>query len=215
MIRRLLLIACLALVVPTIASAALTPPDPAIFDVAIENTMAGVYDGTGYVWEYKVTGVNGNNKALSHWTLGLCADWFLPGGNSPLDWSFFDFDDPDYLWNAPTTPAPYTGAVGDVYEVEWGLDPTTGVEGIKYNSRQVDGSLNSDGDFEYFSFRLTEEFKAMEANWAAKDGNVPLVYGTVLAPSCEDCPPVVPEPATLLLLGGGLLGGLAARRRKK
>ena len=186
--------------------AAATPP-PAIFDFTVNLTQANVWDGVGYVWEYQVTAAPQNNRGLSHWVLELCPRWFEATPPNFIDTSFF----PNGLWTTPTKGGA-TG--GDIYEVEYGLDPPTGALGLKYNF-DSGNQLDAPGETDFFSFRLTESRTAVEIGWTAKDGNVPDDHGTVLGPECSSCPPPeIPEPTTLLLLGSGLLGGLVARRRR-
>ena len=177
-----------------------------VFSVGLEFVSSNVWDGEGYVWTYKLTGLAGNNRGLSHVIIETCPDWFRD--DNPLDFGFFDGG----VWRPREH---YPESLGDVYDVETGTDPTTGLTGIKYDARQ--SILNSPGQMEYFAFRLESAYDEVLGQWAAKDGNVPLVYGTVITPGCDECDdtPPVPEPASLLLLGGGLAGAALLRRRRR
>lgn len=114
--------------------------------------------------------VQGN--ALSHITFSLCVD--DPGSVDPSN------------GDAYTTPAGYNGFVGRagiVYTVIIGVDPTTGVGGIKYE----DGSSEqSAGDVDIFQFtQPTQKNTGTElTDVGFKNGNGAYVV-QILGPICD------------------------------
>lgn len=125
-----------------------------------------------YKWEYRVTGTGCINRALSHWTLALCADfWTLVTSYSTE--SVDNSDLPD-------------GTTTDYSNVEIGNDPTTGVGGIKWN--YVSGNeLNKVNEYDDFWFISPGDEVAMDVVWAGKGGQA-LDYGTTTGPGCKPVP---------------------------
>lgn len=125
-----------------------------------------------YKWEYRLTGTGCINRALSHWTLGLCQDfWPLVTGYSTE--SIDNSDLPD-------------GTTTNYSNVQIGDDPTTGVAGIKWN--YVSGNeLNKVGEYDDFWFISPGDEVAMDVVWAGKGGQA-VDYGTTTGPGCKPVP---------------------------
>lgn len=106
-------------------------------------------DGT-HTWTYSVEGTGGSDgvvdSELSHWTLGLgaCYDGTISPGNGDTYTTIGSYDaDGD-------STADVTGTGGVTYTVLLGLDPTTGVDGIKYED--PDPEAVGTGDTQIFQF---------------------------------------------------------------
>ena len=124
----------------------------------------------GLTWNYKVTELSG--KDLSHWTLGLCVDL-----QEVVDWSPKEGDN--------------NGGIG---QVELGLDPTTGVTGIKWNTGgDYDGDGDEGGDMFEFSFTLANVYPVQPTPVAAKTQTEGT--STIDGPGCDfDICEVTPAP---------------------
>jgi hypothetical protein len=158
---------------------------------SIENTKAGVSDGQGnFLWEWNV--FFGAAPSLSHFVvIDLCDEVF----EDIVPQSFF---------GSPST--------------EWGLDPTTGETGLKFDD--IEGDDNESG---LFGFKTENEWCAGPIDVVFKSGRDSIVYQTTTGPICDPCercqpcepPAQTPEPATMALLGMGGLPLLAKFRRRK
>lgn len=126
----------------------------------------------GYEWTYIVTGLAGNNRGLSHWTLGL----------------------PDEVLAAYVDGSGYANEA--TYNVELGYDPSLDMSGIKFEHVSGD-ELDAAGETHTFHFTVSTAFGAAALNWGAKDGSPePLVYGTVLGPSGIPSPTIAFSPSS-------------------
>ncbi len=117
----------------------------------------------GLTWSYKVTEISGQD--LSHWTLGLCVD-----AGAVVEWSPIEGDN--------------GGGIG---AVEIGLDPTTGVTGIKWNTGgDFDGDGENAGDMQVFSFTLDAVYPVGTTDVAMKTGGADGIgSATIDGPSCD------------------------------
>lgn len=188
------------------------PTDP-VFDVEA-SLLSVTYDpvSLGYVWTYQVCATPESNRGLSHWTMSICGDPTVPVWDLELpevdyfDLAFFSASGGEYF---------YTSASGNLYHVEFGTDPTTGLYGIKFNWES--GYEIKGGTCGTLAFRLDTSFNAIERTWSAKGATL-VDYGLALGPACApDVPPptppeALPEPGTMVLLGAGAVGALVARR---
>ncbi len=114
----------------------------------------------GYTWTYRVSEIAG--KDLSHWTLGLCIDT-----DEIVDWTPKEGDN--------------NGQIG---EVDFGLDPTTGVSGIKWNTGEdYDGDGDENNDVYEFSFTLSKLYPIQPTPVAAKTQTVG--HATINGPGCD------------------------------
>ena len=88
---------------------------------------------TGNTWAYTVSNGPGNQKALSHWVLGIpsCENHDTSSTNPPID--------------------------------DWGIDPTTGVNGAKWNTPS---GVSDTGTL--FTLELDKLYAETEVNFAAK-----------------------------------------------
>ncbi len=101
------------------------------------------------------------NRDLSHWVLGLC--------DEPVDWS---------------------GPEG-VDDTDFGVDPSTGVNGFKWDD--LDDDFDDDGDDDddtgIFSVTFEEPYGATSVQVGVKSGGFPrsgqVRVGTITGPNCE------------------------------
>jgi len=204
---------CAAAVIAVLVASGTLQADPGGFDVNVTLLADNEWDGIGYVWRYQVCASPCTDKGLSHWSLSICDpenSWNL----GEPDMLYFDLS-----FFGGSAPYSYTTGNGVDYTVEFGLDPTTGVKGIKFEHNDADGTQIGDTlACDTFAFRLTEQFDVVSRTWGAKSGQI-LDFGAADGPACvpapSPAPPPVPEPATLLLVGLGLVGGVIARRRHR
>jgi hypothetical protein len=124
-----------------------------------------------FQWNYKVTGDGCINRGLSHWTLEICQNyWDLISGLSDLSVDNSDAADGDSTW--------YAGEVG--------IDPTTGVSGIKWNAAGGN-QLDKVGETDTFSFISPGNENYIIVTWAGKSGNQ-TEFGSTIGPSCDPLP---------------------------
>jgi hypothetical protein len=200
-----------AMVIP---SSVMAKPSPYTYTAGLEdNTLVdpSITDGgkTWYQWIYNVS---------------VIAD---PGGSDHFGLSHFTIELPDcydekLLATIADTAGANTGNLyglsGDQprsYNIEYGLDGSTGLIGIKWESVGGD-QLDSIGEFDYFWFSVPTS-EAVTGTSVVKAGTNQLFFeGDV--PDCPDCePPVtpkIPEPMSCLLLGSGLVGALLRRKNR-
>jgi hypothetical protein len=122
-----------------------------------------------YRWSYRVCGLGCTNRALSHWTLGLCASTLQQTSGVTTQSS----DATDVL-NGLTAS----------YLYEMGNDPTTGLFGLKWNfagGNPVDRALECDE----FSFVATGGETVL--HWATKGARL-VATGTTIGPGCAPVP---------------------------
>lgn len=150
------------------------PPTPC-FDVGVQYTGRDfLYNSYGinyYRWHYRVTGETCINRALSHWVLNICEDYW--SSISQISTLSVDSSDP---------------AAGDstFYSPTIGQDPTTGVDGIKWNT--AGGNiLDKAGEYDDFSFVSPGNENFITVTWAAKGGTL-IDLGTTIGPSCDPLP---------------------------
>ncbi len=102
------------------------------------------------------------------------------------------------------------------YEIEYGMDGSTGIIGIKWNADpqpgDTDEELKEVGEYDLFWFSVPTmtTFNGQGLVKAGQD----VFYQDLLTPDCPECDmPEIPEPSSMLLLGSGLCA--VAMRRKK
>lgn len=122
-----------------------------------------------YRWSYRVYGDGCINRGLSHWVLGLCGD--TQKGLTQVSTRSVDNTDP-------------TGGQMSHYTYVLGKDPTTNVNGIKWNF-VCGNQINKVSECDEFSFVATGEPTPM--TWAAKGARI-VVTGTVPGPGCSPVP---------------------------
>jgi hypothetical protein len=122
-----------------------------------------------YRWSYRVCGLGCTNRALSHWTLGLCASTLQQ--TSSITTQSID----------PSDPA--NGMTAN-YQYEMGNDPPTGIAGLKWNF-SGGNALDRAGECDEFSFVATGGETSIP--WAAKGGRL-VARGTTIGPGCAPVP---------------------------
>jgi hypothetical protein len=152
-------------------------PDEANFGIFIVSFLGKTDnpDGTS-TWTYAVTSDNETgaqgSPALSHWDLGLCSpaiDGVSPGHGETY-----------------TTVGSFDGATGRAgieYTVEIGLNPHTGIRGIKFENG--DPNLGEDGQVEtdIFQFTLDDHYDTTCVEVGTKGGGE-VNQGYILGPAC-------------------------------
>jgi len=140
-------------------------------------------------WTYAVQSDNLTrppSEALSHWALELCGPPTGYGVIAPLDGSIFVTS----LAEFPTPPVVTGARLNIPYRVVLGPDPTTGVDGIKFED--IDDqypALGEDGAVDVDIFQITldsdiYETAPVEVEVGAKGGNDFFQTGIILGPSC-------------------------------
>ncbi|HIC88584.1 MAG TPA: hypothetical protein EYP04_04180 [Anaerolineae bacterium] len=143
-------------------------------------------DGT-YTWTYKITSDDDRHtKALSHWALQLCheaGDAIVPE----------DFDEYETIGRyVDMNGQEHTGREGIEYDVEVGVDRTTGISGIVYE----DGSPNlgdNGQETDIFQFTLRGDFGVEEVGVGIKAGRN-VAVGVINGPSCASAETPTPTP---------------------
>lgn len=151
---------------------ALAGPTPC-FDVRVEYRGREYVSTVGIVqyfrWTYRVSGQGCINRGLSHWTLQLCAEALAQSDGTSTQ-----------CVDASDAP---NGTVTNYSPVR-GLDPTTGITGVKWNC--VAGNpVNKPNEYDDFSFIASGTVTPV--TWAAKSAQI-VVSGTTLGPSCAPVP---------------------------
>lgn len=148
----------------------------------ITNTAAGTLtpDNT-YLWSWEVFG--GQKPSLSHFVLvDLCDEVYTD-----------------------IVPGSFKGGV----PVEFGHDPTTNTDGLKFEAELGDSETGQ------FGFETQHEWEVGTLDVAFKSGRELYLQEDVVGPHCgDDTPAQTPEPATLGLLGLGAAGILKKRLRR-
>jgi hypothetical protein len=175
MIRRCRSVLSALAVAGALLSAPAAQAAPPCFDVAVQYLGRTFFANIGgvdyYTWSYRVTGDACINRGLSHFTLGLCQNyWGQVQGASTT--SNDNSDLPNGI---------HTG-----YVVTIGNDPTTGIGGIKWD--QVSGNqIDKAGEYDTFSFVSPGQESPVGVTWGAK-GSTIIEYGMTIGPSCTPVP---------------------------
>ncbi len=143
------------------------------FDVRVEYRGREYVSTVGIVqyfrWTYRVYGQGCINKGLSHWTLQLCSEALSQSNGTSTQ--------------SVDASSPANGTITNYTPVR-GLDPTTGITGMKWNfvaGNQVD----KPGEYDEFSFIASGTVTPV--TWAAKGSQI-VVSGTTFGPSCAPVP---------------------------
>ena len=122
-----------------------------------------------YRWTYRVYGRTCINRGLSHWVLNLCS------GTQHK------------LWGVSSQSNDITDPLGGTvsnYSYSMGPDPTTSVNGLKWDF--VGGNaIDKANECDEFSFIASGQ--PTPTIWAAK-GSTIVVSGTVIGPGCSPVP---------------------------
>ena len=161
-------------------------------------------DGTS-TWTYKVASdTDTSTMALSHWALELCEDVQIiePAEGEGTYTTLASFDG-------------FTGRADITYDVVYDLDPTTGIDGIKFenatNALGEEDNLGEDGvmEMDIFQFTLDQHY-AVDTNGVGVVAGPGSDLGMIDGPSL-DCH-LVPVPAASWM-GLSLLAGLGVVRK--
>lgn len=151
-------------------------------------------NGDQSTWTYAVTAGPAASKGLSHWTLGLetCVDSIM----APDEGSYTT------PTNIPACSGTYT-CQSTNYLATYGLDPTTGVNGIKFDSA---GEQLSVGNQVTHIFQITVDNYVTSGplNAAVKAGSSSL-SGSITGPMCGTPLAVGMTASTALAPDGSLL----------
>jgi hypothetical protein len=120
-----------------------------------------------YRWTYRVYGQGCINRALSHWTLVLCASAQV------LSISDICVDASDPGRGMTTNYLPVVGN-----------DPTTGIRGVKWNFA-AGNPIDRNAEWDEFSFVASGN--VTEVDWAVKAGQLRL-FGSTFGPTCQPVP---------------------------
>lgn len=155
------------------------PPRPAVaadcFDVRVDymgRDFVGFVNGTAfYRWHYRVVGEGCISKAMSHWALQVCQNYWSQ--ISEVTTHCVDSSDP-------------ANGVDTYYNYAIGTDPTTGISGLKWNTDHGN-VLDSPGEYDDFSFISPGSENLVVVEWGSKSGQI-LEFGTTTGPSCDPLP---------------------------
>jgi hypothetical protein len=169
---RLLPVLALAFGLPAAGPVQAAPP---CFDVTVQYLGRTFFANIGgvdfYTWNYRVIGESCINRGLSHFTLGLCQNY----------WGQVQGASTQSIDNSDASNGLHTGFV-----VTIGNDPTTGIGGIKWD--QVSGNqLDKSGEYDTFSFVSPGQESPVGVTWGAK-GSTIVEFGMTIGPSCTPVP---------------------------
>ena len=157
-------------------------PDGGSNSHEIELLSGNVFDGSFYVWTYKVTSGSGNTvHSISHWVIGICADYFDHATDS--------------------------GGTDISLIIPPDTDPTLGIAGLKFDDEYDDD--DDDREMRTVRIYMTQSLETTEVEVGIKSGHN-LYYGTIDGPSCNSHE--VPEPSTIALVTAGVLGLTSRRK---
>ena len=143
------------------------------FDARVEYRGRAYVSTVGNVqffrWTYRMYGQGCINRALSHWTIQLCAD-----AQVLMNQTSNQCVDASDMANGPTTN----------YSPVRGPDPTTGLTGIKWNTA-AGNPIDKAEEYDEFSFVASGNVTTV--NWAAKAAQI-ILTGTTFGPSCLPVP---------------------------
>lgn len=162
---------------------------------------------TWFQWLYKVNVIEGEKRnGLSHFTLEL---------------EMCIAEDEELLAAIASTAgangvAPNDGNLSGLmgnefrsYNIESGLDGSTGIEGVKWEL--LSDNFEDVGDYDYFWFSAPTDEGGLHDGVVKHGRN--LTFHDVLTPGCDHH--VIPEPSSLFLMGSGILGAFVVRRKRK